>query len=114
MEECQKCKEVDYDRRSLWMSCFYSMEELGLPFTQLAIEDKKGMKNKFYTLRVCKNCRSDWMNAIKDWFNRSPVNRECGSGIWIRDLGAIKEITEEEWHKICPDREPVKFVGDKS
>lgn len=29
---CQRCGEVGEDRRTLWMACFYEMQELGLPF----------------------------------------------------------------------------------
>ena len=32
MEECVRCKEVDEDRRTLWMRCFYEMNELEVPF----------------------------------------------------------------------------------
>ena len=62
-----------------------------------------------YTLRVCKECRGDWMAAIKQWFNERPARESCGSGIFIRRNGATVEITEEEWNQLNPNREPVRF-----
>lgn len=58
-----------------------------------------------FTLRVCKGCRSDWMATIKKWFNDPPtVRTSCGSGIWIRENGALKEITQEEWEERYANR----------
>jgi len=83
------------------MACFYEMNELGLPFEMV----KVGKKREFYTLRVCKDCRADWMDAIKTWFKAKPVKESCGSGIFIRRNGATVEITQEEWIELNPDRE---------
>ena len=123
-ERCQKCGEAGEDRRTLWMACLYEMGELGLPFGQIKLRGTahayKGEKqidgtkisiaqfadepkgpprdHAFFTLRVCKNCRSTWMAAIRNWFNTPVERREgCGSGIFVRENGAIIEITEEEW-----------------
>lgn len=138
-EKCQRCGEVDQDRRTLWMACFYEMMELGIPFDELDIygevnkkvgeeyksifgehkfrcptfEKPKGRKedqrgHKFFTLRVCKDCRADWMTAIKTWFEDTPDPKEsCGSGIFIRENGTNREITREEWDRRNPGREPV-------
>lgn len=98
MEECARCKEAGDDRRTLWMACFYQMQEIGVPFGQIAVRGKaqeylgeemisdtlrirvpryadppKGAPEhqyQFYTLRVCKRCRADWMGAIKQWFDQ--------------------------------------------
>lgn len=104
-EICQRCGYKDYDRRTLWMACLYEMSELGLPF-----EEKEVSKDcaKFFTLRVCKDCRGDWMGAIKKWFNTKPERESCGSGIFIRRNGTNIEITEEEWREEYPDREPAR------
>lgn len=132
-EKCDRCCEVGEDRRTLWMSCLYAMEELGIPFEQSKVMGKAypkvgeeelkflGRSNddprfpkimapkyadtpsgeverSFYTLRVCKRCRSDWMQAIKHWFNTVPVPKEsCGSGIFVREYGKTVEVTQEEW-----------------
>lgn len=75
-EKCQRCGAVGQDRRTLWMACFYQMDELGLPFGEKTMlwEDSK-YKQHFYTLRVCKGCRAEWMGAIVAWFkNRRAEN----------------------------------------
>jgi hypothetical protein len=75
------------------------MNELELPFeTEVIQMHIQSNAREFYTLRVCKECRADWLHQIKHWFECIP-DREppCGSGIYIRDFGSIKEITEEEF-----------------
>lgn len=69
-----------------------------------------------YTLRVCKRCRGDWMNAIAQWFRTPPERREsCGSGIFVRRGGVNVEITEEEWREMHPDgREPIRVRDDNN
>ena len=36
-EKCQRCGEEGYDRRTLWMACFYEMSEFNVPFEQVCI-----------------------------------------------------------------------------
>ena len=109
MEECQRCKEVGEDRRTLWMCCFYDMDEIGLPFKHEFVG-----KQKFYTLRVCKTCRGLWMAMQAFWFNLPDNKRKAanGSGIYVRELGATIEISEEEWYKRNPGIEPVRFKDE--
>lgn len=124
MEECQRCKEVGEDRRTLWMACFYEMNELGLPFEEAAIKgyfckktgeketvfgtsptfdegsckDNVGLR-QFYLLRVCKDCRAEWMGAIEFWFHARPKHIDKTSfntGVFIREKGAIRELSEQE------------------
>ncbi len=82
-EECQRCHAVGPDRRTLWMACFYAMEETGLPFDKKASGDRE-----FYTLRVCKTCRADWMQFLGLWFQTPRDPR-------TNDQGLI-ELTEDE------------------
>lgn len=135
-EICQRCGEKDYDRRTLWIACFYAMQELEIPFVRELLfhtdfrelkKSKKPFQHKdivlqsgtfktkgeltpqeMYTLRVCKDCRADWMQAIKMWFKTKPIRESCGSGIFVRRNGASVEITEEEWYENNPGREPVR------
>ena len=91
-EKCDRCGILGHDRRTLWMACFYEMSELGVPFEKVGIhgcvmaidarfqsgrrpdsdELEKATGRTFYTLRVCKGCRSEWMGAIKTWFRAQP------------------------------------------
>lgn len=122
-EVCVKCGEVDEDRRTLWMACLYAMDELNVPFQQVMVRGARheylgerktqygfslpeynetpsgpSRDHQFFTLRVCKGCRADWMQTIERWFNTPVAPAEsCGSGIFVRENGATKEITLEEW-----------------
>lgn len=99
-ETCQRCGEDGYDRRTLWMKCFYAMAELNIPFS---------IKDGYFTLRVCKDCRASWMGAIKEWFESpAPTRDGRGSGIFVRENGATVEISESEWALRYPDRVPVR------
>lgn len=66
-----------------------------------------------YTLRVCKDCRADWMSAIQNWFKSTAWAHDrlpCHSGIFVRRNGANVEITQEEWDRENPGREAVKAI----
>lgn len=39
------------------------------------------------------------------------VRQKKGSGIFIREDGKTKEISEKEWYKRYPNREPVRYGG---
>ena len=113
-EQCQRCKEEGEDRRTLWMACFYDMDELEIPFTHENLRYEDNRLHPMFTLRVCKNCRADWMRIIQYWWNTiTPKTESCGSGIFVRDFGSNKEITLEEYRaKYGNDAEPVRFIKD--
>lgn len=110
-EQCQRCLEVDHDRRTLWMvglACFYDMRELQLPLVEqllllpskdtnfeehtkpgsIALPGGKTLvlnpgqvttsdpltPTRVFTLRVCKRCRADWMQAQQAWFANKPAD----------------------------------------
>lgn len=138
-EKCARCGEIGEDRRTLWMACFYAMEELGVPFENQILfhADTKDLEKAkepvgievgsrkekiilqsgtvrskgeltpqaLYTLRVCKECRADWMDAIKSWYSRVPEKQSTGTGVWIRDKGMNREATVEEVEKMLQQRE---------
>jgi hypothetical protein len=140
-EKCVRCGKEDEDLRTLWMSCFYKMDEnksvpyektevleahhykegehiptilnevTRLPFTK---EGNDGTlvitKRTMFTLRVCKVCRAEWMGSISAWFKKPPViERNLGSGIFIKVNGATVEVTEEEYEQMYPGRVPVTY-----
>lgn len=124
-DECARCKETGEDRRTLWMACLYAMDETGVPFEERMIRgsvyEKTGVDilptfnvkvpafngepwpvrdHRFFTLRVCKRCRGEWIAAQKAWFESAPEADSCvGTGIWIREFGKLREITLEEWEQ---------------
>jgi hypothetical protein len=137
-EKCVRCGEAGEDRRTLWMACFYAMEELGLPFEEqilfhadmkdlspekegLSVELPNGPKinlapgtvkcsgeltpKGFYTLRVCKACRAEWMQQIKAWFHcPKRIDGPTGTGAYIREHGATREMTQGEVEKFIEER----------
>jgi hypothetical protein len=108
-EACQRCHELDEDRRTLWMDGFYNMLELDIPFKIEELTTHIQSSRRFFTLRVCKQCRAEWLIAIECWFKTSKVeHKPCGSGIYIREFGSIREISDEEWYSRRPDTEPVR------
>lgn len=121
-EKCDRCGEVDEDRRTLWMACFYAMNELRVPFKNVAIRgvhqsqtgvehlkmidvdipvftdtpEAEERQHNFFTLRVCKGCRAEWMGAIEKWFTEIGKKNQTGTGVFCRKNGANVELTEEE------------------
>ncbi len=99
-EKCQRCGKEGEDRRTLWMSCLCAMGELPMPLDEVAIwgsmmvdadelstlpgrlkgfkpdNDAKPDMRRFYLLRVCKQCRGEWMEAISEWFKISVITVE--------------------------------------
>lgn len=96
-EKCDRCEVLGDDRRTIFMSCLYDMDELGLPLKMLEIKgttaakiglgeptfvgtrppvfadhDGEPRRRRFYTLRVCKSCRADWLDAVQEWFRNPP------------------------------------------
>jgi hypothetical protein len=75
-------------------------------------------RRHFYTMLVCKRCRAEWMQAIADWFRNappdpdndadSPAPSRIGSGIFVRRNGTNVEVSEEEWYRENPGRDPVR------
>lgn len=129
-DKCARCGEVGPDGRTLWMACFYDMAELGLPFEQCALDGvymkKVGdepltiggrqigktpiyealadslAKRSFFTLRVCKDCRADWMTAIKRWFETKIPLPGTGTGVYVRENGTARELTPLEVEERFP------------
>ena len=66
-----------------------------------------------YTLRVCKDCRADWLEAIKNWFEHKLERKSPGTGIFVRRNGENVELTEKEWTEQNPGREPYRVKKEK-
>jgi hypothetical protein len=83
------------------------MGELEIPFEHGdLVHPELDAKVSFYTLRVCKACRADWLKAIKAWYDRPAKRRESpGSGIYVRDFGDTIEVTAEEFEEMRKSRE---------
>lgn len=94
MEKCARCGEEGNDRRTLWLSCLYDLSETKMPLDHVAVNGvlctpieaspsylgkqfavfspipgSIEVSYKFYTMRICKDCRAEWIKAQMDWFN---------------------------------------------
>lgn len=104
---CQRCgQETHGDDRTVLMACGYEMDELKLPFGKVELPTK----DHFYALSVCKQCRSDWMVAIKQWFEHPTLWPETGTGVYVRRFGANLELTEEQIKEQFPDGDCVRVL----
>ena len=41
-----------------------------------------------------------------------PIESPKGSGIFVRENGSTREISEAEWYERHPDREPFRFIDE--
>lgn len=100
-DTCVRCGDNGPDLRTLWMACFYQMSEMPVPF------ELKGMGDRqFYTLRVCKDCRADWMDSIATWFATPQPRESTGTGVFVRELGTSIELSHEEIAQRFPGAAP--------
>ena len=125
-KRCERCGEVGYDRRTLWMACLYDMQELNIPLKEVgffgALGQDDGIENSvrfpgltirkflpppddvkprchtFFTMLVCKECRASWMEAIKRWHESKRENIFSGD-VPVRMLGGTEYVSEEEWQQ---------------
>lgn len=68
-------------------------------------EGQKPQERVFYLLRVCKSCRADWMDTIQQWFHATTKERvSTGTGVFIRERGSNRELTESEVAKLFTSR----------
>ncbi len=75
-EVCDRCGQPGQDRRTIWMTCGAVMNNPDdpttpdVPYQEVAVQLPEGIlrKTRFKTLRVCKQCRADWITAIGQWF----------------------------------------------
>lgn len=106
-DKCQRCGEEGQDRRTLWMACLYDMNELDIPFEIIDVGTRG-----FYTIKVCKGCRADWMTVIQKWFNTKP-EEEPETGYYVRELGATvqKELPEPNQSELSMELDLEKRDG---
>jgi hypothetical protein len=127
-DKCARCGKVGEDRRTIFAACLYAMEETGIPFEQCRItgewhnhsgykdvighrvatfEDKgTPTQNSFYTVLVCKDCRADFLDAMKQWFFAGPRAERADATIPVRINGTRRMMTPEEYEAMYPGRIP--------
>ena len=99
---CMRCGEIGQDRRTLWHACGADMANLGIPFERAAVygsfREQVGTtvirlfygfvkplyrqviqarqhEYEFYLLTVCKECRGEWLAALRQWYHDAEDRR---------------------------------------
>ena len=93
MEICQVCGQAGEDRRTLHVACLYELREVSDKFTAPTKKDYPGL----YTLRMCKDCRGDLLNLLRQWARGDRIQEEAT--IPVRLDGRNVMITDEEYAK---------------
>lgn len=111
---CMICHAHGEDKRSLFISCFYNVQEVVPEALDIQDAGIENFKIGFY-LRICKTCRGELLRLLGVWrANRItergiPLDHDGGrmddyegNMVPVRVNGAIIHMTEEEyarWYK---------------
>lgn len=63
---CMLCDAYGADKRSLFIDCFYAVDEAVPEALDIAEADIDGHKHGYY-LRICKSCRGRLLGALRVW-----------------------------------------------
>lgn len=105
METCQRCGEYGEDRRTLRIECLYQLSELDIPW-----RDREPSRADGYRVVICKECRASFLRTLEEWW-KSPESREStGTGVFVRDRGSNRELTQEEVDEMRKERDVYRVV----
>lgn len=108
---CMLCHAHGADKRCLFLSCLYDVKESVPEALSLAdVEEWNVNGRSFYYLRICKNCRGEFLRMLREWrlgaiarrnipkdHDGHPVLQE--GTIPVRKDGRVVYMTEEEYGK---------------
>jgi hypothetical protein len=109
-DECQLCGAHGADKRSLFLDCRYSVHEV-VP-EAIDLGGVPAFQERGYYLRLCKSCRARFLGHLREWRDECVALRgrpmdhdghvydddpEPGRNIPIREHGAIRMLTRQEW-----------------
>ena len=97
------------DKRSLFISCFYSIEEV-LPEAISMHDVPDAPDPRAYYLRICKACRASFLSKLAEWRSERSELREvekdsdgspelCYGTIPVRINGTIVMMSEEQYEE---------------
>jgi hypothetical protein len=69
---CMLCHAYGADKRSLFVDCFYAIEE-AVP-EALDVREVEGIPDGYY-LRICKSCRGALLGHLQEWRNERVARR---------------------------------------
>lgn len=107
-DECQLCGAAGEDKRSLYLSMFYALEEVVPEAIDLNAVHREGSG---YFLRLCKDCRARLLGHLRVWAGECREKRgavmdtdghlelpeDPDRNIPIRQDGALRNLTRAEW-----------------
>lgn len=106
---CMICWAYGNDKRSLFVSCFYTVHE-AVPEAIDLTEAPAVVKDRGYYLRICKACRGSFLGHMREWADERRKLRETPkdhdehvddanpeANIPVRIDGAIVMLTREQW-----------------
>ena len=73
-DTCQLCDARGADKRSLFLSCFYAIQEV-LP-EAIDMRWIDGYEERGYFLRICKSCRARLLGHLRQWREECVALRE--------------------------------------
>jgi hypothetical protein len=89
---CQVCNTKGEDRRTLFISCLYSLKEVSPLFIDLF---ETPQKERGFALRICKGCRARLLGYLQKWVQEQ--GRVADSHL---DDDGIYGYSKEEWQKL--------------
>lgn len=72
--QCQLCLASGCDKRSLVIDCFYAIGEVIDEAIDLH-EVENGLNGRGYYLRICKNCRGEFLAHLRQWADEARKRR---------------------------------------
>lgn len=109
---CMLCGARGPDKRSLFLSCFYDINELIPEAIDLYKCPDESLQGRGFYMRICKACRGDLLSRLGEWRDarlalRSELKNHDGNldyaeperNIPYRVNGAVVMLTREEWEE---------------
>ena len=122
MELCQICNQEGEDRRTLRLQYFYDLSEMSDKFEKeevtIRFADGHEVKNVFWSIRTCKDCRGNFLGTLRRWTSGEFVTATEDNperNIPVRVDGRVVMMTTEEWQAHTarlgePERVPHRLV----
>lgn len=109
---CMCCHAYGEDKRSLWIDCFYAVDEVIPEAINISgVDPSPTNHQRGYYLRICKSCRARFLGMMDTWWKDGVARRdipkdhdgdiECETdpdrNIPVRIHGAVAMLTPAEW-----------------
>ena len=122
METCQICNQEGQGLRRLYLQYLYDLSEISdkLKKEEVTVRFADGheVKNVFWTICTCKECRGDFLEILRHWTSGEFVTQtkdDPERNIPVRVDGRVVMMNTEEWQAHTsslgePERVPHRLV----